>query len=398
MTAAERCPCGATLSGSTPGRAITCRHCGRSSTLSGITPATHARPLPIHASRRWHICEACPYRSGSRCGLITATGKPGQLWHARGLHRLEASCPDARWPAGIPPTVPPQASDAVAIITTHWNPLRFARLAATWHEWQPTIGLPVQTRELVLQDDPAAPQAPEIPGATVIRGGPRNWAWQKEALTNRALAELPASVRYVAWIDHDAVFERPDWLAEACRLIDRGHPAVQPFADLLYLDRRGAVTDRSHGAAYALAQGQPPTSAPGLAWVADRHWLDSIGGLYPYHAVGGGDATFWHAITGTRDGYLDRLPPAMRAHVLAYLERVSPVDVAHVPGTVRHLWHGDRSQRQYTTRDRILRRHDIDPARDLSIDAAGLLRWADHVSPGLIADIRDYFADRRDDG
>jgi hypothetical protein len=69
----------------------------------------------------------------------------------------------------------------------------------------------------------------------------------------------------------------------------------------------------------------------------------------------------------------------------------------YVPGAVRHLWHGDRANRQYLSRDEILCRHDFDPAAHLRIGENGLLELSN--APGGLADeIARYFADRRDDG
>jgi hypothetical protein len=44
-----------------------------------------------------------------------------------------------------------------------------------------------------------------------------------------------------------------------------------------------------------------------------------------------------------------------------------------------------------------LQRHDFDPQRDLAIADSGLYKLRDPFGQ-LAADIRQYFADRRDDG
>jgi hypothetical protein len=81
---------------------------------------------------------------------------------------------------------------------------------------------------------------------------------------------------------------------------------------------------------------------------------------------------------------------------LAYAARVT-AKVGYVPGAVRHLWHGDRANRQYLSRDEILCRHGFDPATHLRISENGLLELS-NAPDGLADEIARYFADRRDDG
>jgi hypothetical protein len=130
--------------------------------------------------------------------------------------------------------------------------------------------------------------------------------------------------------------------------------------------------------------------------MASRAWLGSIGGLYEHNICGGGDATFLHAVTKCKTNYVDRQAPKLRDDCLAYGDRVS-ASVGYVPGAVRHIWHGDRANRQYLSRDEILSRHGFDPATHLRISENGLLELS-NAPDGLADEIARYFADRRDDG
>jgi hypothetical protein len=138
-------------------------------------------------------------------------------------------------------------------------------------------------------------------------------------------------------------------------------------------------------------------TAPGGAWIASVAWLRSIGGVYDRNICGGGDATFFEAVTGARTNYVERQTRHLRDDCQAYVQRVGGASVAFVPGTVRHLWHGDREHRQYVSRDEILTRHDFDPQRDLTLADSGLYELRDPFGQ-LAGEIRQYFADRRDDG
>jgi hypothetical protein len=277
-----------------------------------------------------------------------------------------------------------------AIITVHFNPSNRQRLRDTFTEWAAAIGHPFQCWELAFGE-------PEVPGSIAIRGGRRNCLWQKERLINLAISQLPPEVEYVAWIDHDLLFDNRHWLDIGIDMIRRGVDAVQLFSEVHYLDRNGATERRNRGAVAALqSSGAVDDSAPGGAWLASRAWLDSIGGLYERNICGGGDATFLHATTKCRTSYLDRQAPKLRDDSLAYASRVA-AKVGYVPGAVRHIWHGAKRDRQYHSRDEILRRYDFDPVAHLQVGENGALELSD-APAGLADDIARYFEDRRDDG
>jgi hypothetical protein len=280
--------------------------------------------------------------------------------------------------------------ERAAIVTFHYNPARRQRLRDTYTEWAATIGHPFECWELAFDE-------PEIPGSIAIRGDAGNVLWQKERLINLAISQLPAEVEYVAWIDHDLIFDNPAWLDIAIDMIRRGVDVVQLFSEVAYQDREGSVSQRRRGSiAGWQATGTIGDTAPGGAWMASRAWLDSIGGLYENNICVGGDATFLHAVTKCKTNYVDRQAPKLRDDCLAYAARVT-AKVGYVPGAVRHLWHGDRANRQYLSRDEILSRHGFDPAVQLCIGESGLLELANEPD-GLAGEIARYFADRRDDG
>jgi hypothetical protein len=280
--------------------------------------------------------------------------------------------------------------ERAAIVTFHFNQAKRQRLRDTFTEWAATIGHPFQCWELAFDE-------PEIPGSIAIRGDSTNVLWQKERLINLAVSQLPPEVDYVAWIDHDLIFDNPHWLDIGIDMIRRGVDVVQLFSEVAYQERDGSVSRRRRGSVAAWqTTWEIGDSAPGGAWVASRTWLDSIGGLYEHNICGGGDATFFHAVTKCKTNYVDRQAPKLRDDCLAYAARVT-AKVGYVPGSVRHLWHGDRANRQYLSRDEILSRHDFDPASHLRIGESGLLELSN--APGVLAEeIAQYFADRRDDG
>ncbi len=280
---------------------------------------------------------------------------------------------------------------STAIITTHWNPWDRQRLRDTYAEWAAALGHPHLCVELAFGK-------PEIPGAMVVRGSWGNVLWQKERLINLAVSLLPEEIDYVAWIDHDLVFENPDWLDIGLDMVRRGVDCVQLFSEVHYQDLAGQVIRRARGSVAAWqSTGELSNSAPGGAWLASRSWLRSIGGIYDRNICGGGDATFLAAVTKCPTTYITRQAPRLRDHALAYGDRIRAT-AGYVPGVVRHLWHGDRANRQYISRDEILMRYDFDPNSHLQITLSGILELSPNAPAGLQSEIAAYFKARRDDG
>ncbi len=303
------------------------------------------------------------------------------------------SCHNCPQRLRVLPTEPPDNPDSVAIITTHYNPCGFDRLRQTFFEWYPTIRLPLITMEMVTGNQP-----PEIPNSQIVNGSEQNIVWQKEALINQAIRTLPPAVRYVCWIDHDFVFEDPAWLRKAIAKIDSGVDALQPFSVMRYQSQSGAIERTSEGAAAVAKQGGDPGTGPGAVWVASRDWLDRIGGLYWQNIVGGGDAVFFSAVSKTRTSFVARQSPAAQSHIAAWIESIGPVRYDYLQGAIRHIWHGDRENRQYVSRDEILRRFEFDPNRHIELQENGLIRWTKAASPAFRNAVKNYFLGRREDG
>jgi hypothetical protein len=319
--------------------------------------------------------------------FLPATAKPKRVKQPFNLDSVSADTCDK--------------ASVTQLVTFHFNPMKFDHLRDTYRRWLPTLG-PLADRlicyELVFDDD-----EPEIPGSTVLRGTrEHNLLWQKEAIVNLALANCSPEIEYFAWLDHDLVIQKPDWLADAIGQIDAGAAAVQVIGELSFLDKfdvpsafRTAAIKRMKSTSN-LVEG-----SPGGAWIADRRWMDSIGGLYAGNITGGGDQAFIDTFEAQTSGYLKRYSKALKAEVLAYVSRARGLlagrTVGYVDTDVFHIWHGDRSDRQYTSRDKMLVVHAFDPATDITIEPSGLLRWCSD-KPELRRRLAEYFAGRREDG
>ena len=123
-------------------------------------------------------------------------------------------------------------------ITTYFNLTNGMRRRNNYHCFRRNISLPLLTVEWHPE---SSFQLAAGDADVLLQVGGGDLMWQKERLLSLALAALPAHVKYVAWLDCDVVFEKPDWAPEAKALLDR-KCAIQLFSEAGFLDagcRRG---------------------------------------------------------------------------------------------------------------------------------------------------------------
>jgi hypothetical protein len=370
-------------------------------------PAPTAEP-PADTTQSWahhvrRVCNSsCPHWgtiSGSTgCTLLpekAAPGRPHRPCDIGYYHHLGFGCfaNPKRYRSAVShvdPVVPDNVA-AVQLITVHFNPTGARRLADTYREWLDSLGDLAQ--RVVCYELVFAGREPEIPDSVIVRSD--SILWQKEALLNRALADCRA--KYFAWIDHDICLQSPTWLVDALARLDSGAKAVQLFDRITYLDQTYRPLQSKQG---RVAGG---SAAPGGGWIATAEYLRSLGGFYDRSVVGSGDEWFYSAATNDASHVLDRihdrLSPAMAADVRTYINRAAgrPANVAHIDCQGFHLWHGDARNRQYATREHILRRHEFDPNRDVRLNEDGVLEWSTN-KPAMHGEVKQFFVDRREDG
>lgn len=286
----------------------------------------------------------------------------------------------------------------LAIIAVHFNPQRYALPIRNYWEWQHHLGSLSQnltTIELSFDGQFC------IPDSIRISGNQRHVMWQKEALINAAVKQLPPSIKFVAWIDHDLIFANPDWANCAVSMLANGFDVVQLFDRIEYTAADRSVIDQRQAFAAHFLSGQPvgTPSAPGGAWAARRDYFTRIGGLPDNNIVGGADQLACDAWLNRDSHYLTIYPPKLAEAGQAWKHQATTSmrgDCGFVPGKVKHLFHGTRANRHYLQRAEILRRHAFDPQSDIRINADGVCEWSSN-KPRLHAAIAEYFAIRNED-
>lgn len=356
----------------------TCLHCPNWGTVAG---SSGCRLIPAATAGKHQPCDIGYFqRKGRQCFDDPPRYGP----------RPDETDKRRRAVLDIDPVVPDCFAD-VAIVTTHFNPTAARRLAGTFAEWKQSLGRLAD--RLICYEAVFGGAEPEIPGSIVCRG---DIMWQKEALLNRALQDCRS--KYYCWIDHDLCLSSRTWLVDALAKLDAGEAkAVQLFDRITYLNPQYEGTKSKLG---RVAGGE---SAPGGAWIAETQYLRDVGGFYDRSVVGSGDEWFYAAATNHRMHILarigNRLSRPMAADVSRYVDqaRGRPEYAGNIACEALHLYHGEHENRQYHTREFILKRHGFHQNRDVRVNADGILSWASD-KPAMHAEVWQFFIDRRDDG
>jgi len=229
--------------------------------------------------------------------------------------------------------------------------------------------------------------------------------WLKENALNIAISRLPNTFKYVATIDADVTFARPDWVEETVQQLQHNYvvqmfsiaqdlsPTYEPFQihnGFVFCHSRGLTRNNKYG----------PYFHPGFAWAYCREALDAVGGLIDYAILGSSDYHMACGLIGEMDTTIHQHKKTFYAEQLMlwqqraekYIER----DIGYVPGLLLHYWHGAKRARGYNTRWKILVEHDYDPRIHLKKDWQGLYQLSDGY-PKFRDDIRKYFKSRNED-
>jgi hypothetical protein len=116
--------------------------------------------------------------------------------------------------------------------------------------------------------------------------------WHKENLINIGISRLPPNWKYVAWIDGDIDFVRPDWIVETIHELQH-HPVVQLFEDAIDLGPNHEILTTHKSFASCYKKNMPYKSGK------DGETLG-----YYYGKSKNGPGTYWHpgyAWAATRD-------------------------------------------------------------------------------------------------
>ncbi|MEO6305473.1 MAG: hypothetical protein ABIP51_20085 [Bacteroidia bacterium] len=317
---------------------------------------------------------------------------------------------------------PDSIKDKLYIVTPIFNPQRYRSRWKLYKEFEKyilsydeahlvTIECTFGAREKVLVEQISDKH-------TVIYVNTKHEMWLKENLINKAIQYLPEDWKYVAWIDADTKFARPDIVGETLQKLQH-YDFVQLFSHAVDLSPTYEILKSHSGFMYCYKNGIPnlhkriclpyneddgSTGAywhPGFAWACTRTAFDHVGGLIDWGVLGGGDMFMAYALIGRLKGKM--MPTSLGKGGIAALEewqnrceKFIKRNVGYIDGLLLHYWHGKKVDRKYKDRGQILIETKFEPSIDLKKDWQGIYTLTDR-SFELRDGIRDYFKQRNED-
>jgi len=310
--------------------------------------------------------------------------------------------------------------DTLYVVTPIINSQRYARRYELYRAFEKHIkdsGAELYTAELAFGDREFEVTERNNPSHFQFRT--KHEIWFKENLINAAIARLPPEAKYIAWVDADITFSRPDWVQETLHQLQH-NKFVQLFSSLVQLNHSSEVLttrpsfmagwekwnnelrklDCSYPCPYMDYPNGGIAGGPGLAWAARKEALDEVGGLIDYAILGSADYHMAAGLMGAMDitlakDYSEGYKKMLFDWQEKALEHIKK-DVGMVKGVVLHHWHGSLQNRGYGTRWKILVKHGFNPETDLKRDHQGLWQLTDKKTQ-LRDDIRAYFSSRNED-
>lgn len=309
--------------------------------------------------------------------------------------------------------------DKLYVVSVHSNPRRFASRTRLMNEYIHRM-MKNDDIQLVIIECAFGNRDWEIKprdGMTLIQCRSHEELWNKENLINYAVSRLPDDWKYIAWIDADIEFVRPNWASESIHMLQH-YPFIQPWTHALNLGphyqsvgisvdgkREANKLDVSFAYQFCTKEEFPDRHIDyafwhcGYAWAARRDAWELSGGLLDRAICGAGDHHMATALIGEVDksihgGMTDAYKKMCRtwqSHVRKHHRQLG-----YVLGSILHHWHGNRSNRQYVKRWDILKNNEYDPYVDVTKCSHGLLKFTD-TKPKLRRALGYYFNQRDDD-
>lgn len=293
-----------------------------------------------------------------------------------------------------------------AVIAAYFNPLGWASRERNYRAFRAgleKIGVTPLIVEGVLDG-----QLPEIEDAIHVKM--RSVLWQKEALLNIALQNLPKGIKGVFWVDADLLF-LDDKIFEKGMKVLENHQVIQPFSRVCRLPPAaiavvggcqthlslGYRSSRLGNAVFAENK-EEDSGTVGYMWAGRRSFLEACQGFYDAAVIDGGDRLMANAFLGQIDSEFlrNRLNCWQLKHFQEWAANAAVGDIGYVPGTILHLHHGSMQNRLYEERHKVFQTFSFNPYRDIKKDADGIYNWTSDKRAMQRA-VKDYLLARSED-
>jgi len=231
--------------------------------------------------------------------------------------------------------------------------------------------------------------------------------WHKENAINIGIHKLlPANWKAVAWIDMDIKFDSAHWVLDCLKILNGYADIVQLFSQALDLNYDFSILNIFNSYGYQTEKRVKYIKGdiknyyhPGFAWACTRKAYEIMGGdIYELSILGSGDNNIAQSLSGNAHKSLDpMINKKYLSSLLDFQKKVKNLRLSYVPGTIRHYFHGQKKNRKYTERWKLLVKWDYDPYKHVSKNKQGLLVPTKDFPIGLLDDIMKYFIERNED-
>ena len=185
-----------------------------------------------------------------------------------------------------------------------------------------------------------------------INGGKENILWQKEALLNIVLDNLPSQYTDVAWVDCDVIFQDKYWIERVYKELN-SYKILHLFNFASRLDCCGDDPTFYHSGIETYCNNDRVLIGPfGWAWAGRREVLDEIKFL-DNQVLGSADMVMAHSFMNKKipdykkDEYIDNETTQKWDKKTRDVVNGS---VNYINNEIEHLYHGDIEERKYQTR------------------------------------------------
>ena len=300
-------------------------------------------------------------------------------------------------------------------ITTFFNPVGYKNKYENYKIFRENTrrqGLKLLAVELAFENRPFELRAADADLIIRIRGSNKNLMWQKEAMINIGIANLPDSCDKFVWIDCDLVFQNDNWVEETSKLLEK-YKVVQPFS-LAILTKKGEMIKdinvdnlpfgntegtKRYGNAYTRSKDNDRSGHPGFAWAARRKVFQNLN-LYDKLIIGSADVIISDSFFSPRINLRTESNSAEMIEDQSdwWRKSYSVVNrsVSYSEGNVFHLWHGESKDRRYIERRYILKDMDFQPKTEIQKNRFGIWQWSTKKT-AIIKYVASYFILRKED-
>jgi len=318
---------------------------------------------------------------------------------------------------------PDRLHEPLYVLTTVFNAPRYRsrwKLHQDWVKMVVEAGAIPCVVEVAFRDRDFSVTEPDNPHHLQLRSSAE--VWHKENALNLLIQRLPQDWQYLATIDSDISFARPDWANECLHRLQKNR-IIQLWSEAEDLGPNFEGLSKHHSFVYSWKHdevlpdegyyGKPEqnkvfTYHPGFAWGYRRDALEDLGGygcgpLIDWAILGAADQHMAKCLIGKGKSSLHPdIKGPYRDMVLQWEDRALRYikkDLGYMDGKILHYWHGKKVNRFYWSRWQVITKTQFNPFTDLKRTTQGLSKLViESERQEKLRDLlRAYFSSRNED-